>query len=97
MLILGDLSMPPPGKFWKTGTLRLNLGAFQDFTIATTVDEERFTGQYVHISNPYEAFTETLLHFLGQKCLLFSIIKERHLYSWENFCGTLENRENVNI
>ena len=24
----------------------------------------------------------------------FSIIKERHLYSWKNFCGTLENYEN---
>ena len=23
----------PPGKFWKTATLRLNLGAFQDLTI----------------------------------------------------------------
>ena len=28
-----------------------------------------------------------------QKCLLFSISKERHLYSRETFRGTLENRE----
>ena len=27
------------------------------------------------------------------KYLLFSIIKESHLYSWKNYCGTPENRE----
>ena len=43
---------------------------------------------------PIEVFMEIFLHCPDQKCLLFSIIIERHLHSWENFCGTLENREN---
>ena len=34
MLMLRDLGVCPPGKFWKTSTPRLNLGAFQDLTIA---------------------------------------------------------------
>ena len=58
-----------------------------------TVDEERFAELNVCIFNPIEVFTEILSRCLGQKCLLFSIIKERYLYSWENFHGTLENRE----
>ena len=36
---------------------------------------------------------EILLCYLGQKCLLFSVINERRLYSWKTFCGTLENHE----
>ena len=58
-----------------------------------TVDGEKFTGLNVPIFNPIEVFMEILSCCLGQKCLLFSIIKERHLYSWEIFCGILENRE----
>ena len=58
-----------------------------------TVDGERFAGLKVCIFNPIEVFTETLSRFLDQKYLLFSIIKERHLYSRENFHGTLENQE----
>ena len=42
---------------------------------------------------PIEVFAEIFLRFLGQKCLLFSIIKERCLYSQKNFHGILENRE----
>ena len=58
-----------------------------------TIDGERFAGLNVRVFNSIEVFTEILSCCLGQKCLLFSIIKERHLYSWENFCGTLENHE----
>ena len=42
---------------------------------------------------PIEVFMEILSNCLGQKCLSFSIIKEGHLYSRENFYGTLDNRE----
>ena len=31
------------------------------------------------------------------KCLLFSTIKEKYLYSQKNFSGTVENRENVKV
>ena len=58
-----------------------------------TVDGEKFAGLNVPVFNPIEVFVEILSCCLGQKCLLFSIIKERHLYSWENFRGILENRE----
>ena len=58
-----------------------------------TIDGERFAGLNVHVFNPIEVFVEILLRCLGQKCLLFSIIKERYLYSQGNFHDTLENRE----
>ena len=58
-----------------------------------TIDKEKFTGLNVHFFNPIEVFTEILSRCFGQKSLLFSTIKERHLYSWENFRSTLENRE----
>ena len=58
-----------------------------------TVDRERFAGLNVCVINPIEVFAEILSHCLSQKCLLFSMNKERHLYSCENFRGTLENRE----
>ena len=38
-------------------------------------------GLNVHGFNPIEVFAEMLSCFLGQKCWLFSIIKERRLYS----------------
>ena len=47
----------------------------------------------VRIFNPIKVFAEIFLHCLGQKCLLFSIIKERHLYSRENYGGTRKNRK----
>ena len=59
-----------------------------------TVDREKFVGLNVRVFNPIEVFAEMLSHCLDQKCLLFSIIKERHLlYSRANSRGTLENRE----
>ena len=58
-----------------------------------TVDRERFAGPNVRVFNPIKVFAEIFSHCLGQQCLLFSMIKERHLYSRENFCGTLENHE----
>ena len=36
---------------------------------------------------------EILSRCLRHKCLLFSTIKERCLYSWKNFCGTPKDRE----
>ena len=65
--------------------------------IVYTIDGKRFTGLNVHVFNPTEVFTEILSCCLGQKCLLFSIIKERYLYSWEIFCGTLETVKNAKV
>ena len=62
-----------------------------------TVDGKKFAGLNVCGFNPIEVFAELLLHCLGQKCLLFSIIKKRCLYSQENFHGTLENHEKCKI
>ena len=55
------------------------------------MDMERFDGLNVRSFSPIEAFTEIPTHCLGQKCLLISLIKERCLYSRENFHRTLEN------
>ena len=53
---------------------------------------ERFAGLNIRSFNPIEAFMEVLSHSLGQKCLLF---RERCLHSWNNFCDTFENCENM--
>ena len=65
--------------------------------ILYTVDGERFTGLNICGFSAIKAFTEIVLHCLGHKCLLFSTVKERHLYSRKNFCGTPENRENAKV
>ena len=57
------------------------------------VDRERFAGLNIHGFSTIEVFTKIFLHYLGHKCSLLSIIKERHLYSWINLHGTPENRE----
>ena len=57
------------------------------------VDMERFAGLNVCSFNPIEVFTEILLCYLGQKCLLFGITKEGCLYSWEKVHDTLEKHE----
>ena len=57
------------------------------------MDVERFAGLNVHDFSLIKVFAEILSLCLGQKYLLFSVIKERHLYSWKNFHGTLENCE----
>ena len=56
----------------------------------STIDKEKFTGLNIYGFNPIE---EIFLYCLGQKSLLilFSVIKERLLYSWEDFHNTLEN------
>ena len=54
---------------------------------------ERFDGLKVYGFNFIEVFTEIISRGLGQKCLLFSIIKERHLYSWQIFHGNPEDHE----
>ena len=50
-----------------------------------TVDGERFAWLNVPGLNPIKVFTHILLCCLGQKCLLFSIINNRCLYSQKNF------------
>ena len=75
-------------------TLVILINSCSENEMATTIDGERFTGINVHGFSPIEVFMEILLCFLGHKCSLFSIIKERHLYSWKNFRGTPENCEN---
>ena len=54
---------------------------------------EIFTELKIHGFNPTEVFADIFSHCLGQKCLLFSINKERRLYSQNNFSGILENCE----
>ena len=39
------------------------------------------------------SYIEIFLRYLGQKCLLFSIIKVRCIHSLENFHGTVDNCE----
>ena len=58
-----------------------------------TVDGERFGGLNIHGFSAIEVFAEIFSLCLGHKYSLFSIIRERHLYPWKNFCGTLENCE----
>ena len=62
-------------------------------TILYTVDVETFAGLNVHGFSFIKVFAEILLRCLGQRYSLFSIIKERCLYSWKNFSSTLENYE----
>ena len=66
--------------------------------IIITIDGERFAGLNVRVFNPIEVLAEIFLHCLGQKCLLFSIIKERHLNSQENFRSILlKTMKNANV
>ena len=58
-----------------------------------TVDGESFAGLNICGFSDIEVFAEIFSRCLGHKYSLFSIIKERHLYLWKNFCGTPENRE----
>ena len=56
-----------------------------------TIDGERFAGLNIHGFSTIEVFVEMFSHCLGHKYSLFSINKERHLYSWKSFGGTPEN------
>ena len=62
-----------------------------------TVDVVRFAGLNVRGFILIEVFVEILLCCFGQKYSLFSIIKERRIYSRKNFRGTLENREKCEV
>ena len=55
-----------------------------------TIDMERFAEQNIQGFSAIKIFMDIVLHCLGHKCLLFSTINERHLYSQKNFCGTLK-------
>ena len=70
----------------------MSLGECQNQCI-DTIGVERFTELIVHGFNSTEVFMEILLHFLGQKCLLFREV----LIFTENFHGTLENRKNEKV
>ena len=58
-----------------------------------TVDGERFAGPNIRSFSAIEVFAEIFLHRLGHKHSLFSITKERHLFSRKNFHDTPENCE----
>ena len=62
-----------------------------------TIDGERYAGLNIHGFSAIKVFTEIFLHCLGHKCSLFSVIKERGLYSQKNFCSTPENHEKQKI
>ena len=61
--------------------------------IITTVDGGRFAGLNIRGFSAIEVFVEIFSHCLGHKYSIFSINKERYLYSRKNFHGTPENRE----
>ena len=65
--------------------------------MCNTVDRERFAGLNIHGFNAIEVFMEIFSRCLGHKYSLFSIIKERYLYSQKNFYSTSENRENAKV
>ena len=52
------------------------------------VDGERFAELNIRNFNAIKIFTENVLHCLGHKYSLISIIKERYLYSRKNVRGT---------
>ena len=61
------------------------------------VDGERFAGLNIHSFSIMEVFMEILLRHLGHKCSLFSIIKERLLYSWKNLHSSPETVKNTKV
>ena len=63
--------------------------------MCNTVDGERFAGLNIRGFNAIEVFMEIFSCCPGHKYSLFSIIKERDLYSQKNFYGTSENRESL--
>ena len=64
-------------------------------TYLSTIDVERLAGLSVCSFISIEVYAEILSHSLGHKYLLFSIIKEKHLYPQKKFeVATLENHEN---
>ena len=75
------------GEFGKNGWIKILAKKVWQMN---TVDVERFCELNVCGFNPIEVFAEILVCCLGQKCLLFSILK-RCLYSQENFGGTLDD------
>ena len=62
-----------------------------------TVDGERFAGLNIHGFSAIKVFVEIFSHFLGHRYSLFSINKERHLYSRKNFCGIPETMKNAKV
>ena len=61
----------------------------------STVDGERFAGLNIRGFSAIEVFAEIFLHCLGHKSLLFSINKERQLYSRKNFTVLLQKTVKV--
>ena len=59
----------------------------------TTIDMKSFTGLNIPSFSAIKVLMEIILHCLGHKYSLFSIIKERHLYLRKIFYGNPENRE----
>ena len=61
--------------------------------VSITVDGERFAGLNICGFSAVEDFHGNIPRCLGHKYSLFSVNKERHLYSRKNFRGALENHE----
>ena len=60
-----------------------------------TIDGEKSAGLNVHFSTPLKFSRKYFRVALARSpYYLCSTIKERHLYSWESFSSTLENRDN---
>ena len=64
---------------------------------SNTIDRERFAGLNICGFSAIKVFTEIFLCCLDRKYSLFSIIKERHLYSWKTFTVLLKTVKNVKV
>ena len=67
------------------------------YTKRITIDVERFAGLNIHGFSLIEVFVEILSCCLGQKYSLFSIIKERNLYSQKTFVVLLKTVKNAKV
>ena len=63
----------------------------------STVDVERFAGLNFHSFNPTGVLVEILLHCLGQRCLLFSIIKKGAYIHRKTFAAPLKTVKTTKV
>ena len=85
-------SNPSQTQMW-LGLIKVEASAETYILGTTTVDGEIFAGLNIRGFRAIKVFAETFSRCFGHKYSLFSLNKERHIYSWKNFHGTLENHE----
>ena len=80
-----------------TQSVATKLPKFSKIIYKYIIDVESFADLNSCSFNPIEVFVKILSHCLGQKCLLFSIIKKRRLHSLETFTVLLKTMKNVSV